>query len=273
MWSLFKAAALCAIFCAVVATSVIAEGSSFPFIRVLHAEPLSEPKRLPDGNWALQIWRKTETNEAVCVIATVTDGASLNLIWRKDGAELLIWGNTLPGQLTSNSDDVAVKVSFDERVHLTFDTVSWEVDALSIDYSGELGVALMLARSLKLPIDGHPASLEFDLDGAYAAIMELTNCDFGGIETFSAQNPFNGGAGPVAWGSSSEAALRNSAAACSRRHETCASKGAWAIVGKERLFVTVCCVVDDVDRCIVTSTDGGGCWALRRLRQGSDSVF
>lgn len=107
-----------------------------------------------------------------------------------------------------------------------------------------------------------------------AAVVSLVAvCGASAQERWAAQVPYDGGGGPVAFGSTKAEAGRRAVQACQRRHEGCATSPANVLVADYSLFVTTCCRANGSTRCHVQATEKGGDVGRREAFRSSVRVF
>lgn len=92
-------------------------------------------------------------------------------------------------------------------------------------------------------------------------VLTMAWSESASADAFAAQAAYSGGAGPVVWNADKETARSQAVDACRAQHQACSNAAAFTRVGKGKLFVTTCCLVDGEDRCVVlpmeTDEDAG----------------
>lgn len=252
-----------------------------PVIKRVSGTAIGQSEDIGDG-WRLQMWGEEKARS--CLTGKRAGKASLNIAADADGSfALTLWegGAGLTDDLMG--DELAVHLTGLGDGHDRFlEEAAWEFGVITIPLERALldRIAGMAAVDFQL-LPSNGKTVTADLAGLGPALTRLKDCAAkpkakataqvaaqpkapAAAPRYAAQASRDGGAGPVAWAPSYEAANEAAFAACQRAFRGCSKKSAGAVVGEDVLFVTTCCKDKDaVDRCLVLTTkaDGEPAWA------------
>lgn len=251
-----------------------------PVVKRVSGTAIGAAEDIGNG-WLLQAWGEEKARS--CLIGKRAGKASLNIAADADGDfALTIWegGAGLTDDLMG--DELAVHLTGLGDGHDRFlEEAAWEFGVVTIPLDATLvgrfaGMASMDFQLL--PSNGKTVTA--DLAGIGPALTKLKDCAAkpkakavaqaaaqpappttapakapAAAPRYAAQASREGGAGPVVWAPTFEAANEAAYAACQRSFRGCSKKSAGAVVGEDVLFVTTCCKdTNDADRCLTLTT-------------------